>query len=84
MALTANQVLAIIDDLELALATGAANVSIDGRTIAYTSGAQIQSALRYFRNKLAVINGTTVPRPMFRKINMGGGYEGTSGGEPTP
>lgn len=77
MALTVEQVEQIIDDLEMAMATGASSVTIDGRVVQYRTVADMQKALTYFKAKLAALEGTPTPRPLFRRINLGFGYEGT-------
>ena len=84
MALTSEQVGTIIDNLELAMATGALSVTIDGRVVTYRSMADLQSALTYFKTKQAKLDGTAAPKPLLRRIDLGFGYQGTQSGTDCP
>mgnify|MGYP006381138329 CR=1 FL=1 len=70
MALTIQQVETIIDNLEIALSTGATTVSIDGRTMAYKNTKEMIRALEYFKNKLAALNGEQPYRSTMRSVSF--------------
>lgn len=69
--LTAAQIRAALPPLEQALLEGALQVEIEGRKVAYRSTADLQSAVAYARQRLAVLEQDTAnTRPAVRRARF--------------
>lgn len=76
MAYTVDQIDAIVLKLESALATGAARVTFEGRSIEYRTAKDIQTGIAYFRSLYDNVTGSTVApkiRTLYGYTNKGFG-----------
>lgn len=70
--MTTSEIEVIISKLETNLGTGTVTVSFEGRSVTYRSAAEIESAIRYFKNELADAQGT--PTVKHVRLFNGMGY----------